>query len=152
MASSDNISSFRGIDREMCELWLSLLRSLLSGRVINMHVYLDLVHQHSTYLVRSFLSWSIHFLNRASLFQGTTVISNPSALHQTTFINYLGVLIQHLVRLEVLSGGLLDGSEKAPIATLYIAFSPDRAARLRFLIAVVRYFVTTFHLMSNFSF
>ena len=73
-------------------------------------------------------------------------------LHQATFINYLGVLIQHLVRLEVLSGGLLDGSEKAPIATLYVAFSPDCAARLRFLTAMVRYFVTTSHLMSNFSF
>lgn len=45
----------------------------------------------------------------------------------------------------------MDGSEKAPIATLYVAFSPDRAARLRFLIAVVRYFVTTSRLMSNFS-
>ena len=65
MASSDNIPSFRGIDREMCKLWLAPLCSLLSGRVINTHVYLDLVHQLSTYLVRSFLSWSIHFLNRA---------------------------------------------------------------------------------------
>jgi hypothetical protein len=67
MASSDNISSptFCGIDHEMCELWLTPLRSLLSGRVINMLVYLDLVHQLSTYLVRSFLSWSIHFLNCA---------------------------------------------------------------------------------------
>jgi hypothetical protein len=64
MSSSDNILSvpFREIDQEVCELWLSPLRSLLSGRVINTHVYLDLVYQLSTYLVRSFLSWSLHSL------------------------------------------------------------------------------------------
>lgn len=144
MSSSDvnSFLSFLEIDQEISELWLSPPASLLSSRVINTHVYLDLVYQLSTYLVRSFLSWFLGSLIRVLLFQSATVASNPSALHQATFINYLGVLIQHLVRIEILSGGLLDASVKAPIIALYLASSPERAARLRFLITEVRRFVT----------
>jgi len=145
MSSSDlqPIIPFFEVDQEVSELWLSPLASLLSSRVINTHVYLDLVYQLSTYLVRSFLSWFIGSLIRVLLFQLATVVSNPSVLHQAAFINYLGILIQHLVRIEILSGGLLDASVKAPIIALYLASSPERAARLRFLITEVRRFVTT---------
>jgi hypothetical protein len=145
MSSSDvnSFLSFLEIDQEISELWLSPPASLLSSRVINTHVYLDLVYQLSTYLVRSFLSWFLGSLIRVLLFQSATVASNPSALHQATFINYLGVLIQHLVRIEILSGGLLDASVKAPIIALYLASSPERAARLRFLITEVRRFMTS---------
>lgn len=140
--SSSDLKPFFEVDQEVSELWLAPPASLLSSRVINTHVYLDLVYQLSTYLVRSFLSWFFGSLIRVLLFQSATATSNPSVLHQATFINYLGILIQHLVRIEILSGGLLDASVKAPIIALYLASLPERAARLRFLITEVRRFVT----------
>ena len=70
MSSSDlqPIIPFFEVDQEVSELWLSPLASLLSSRVINTHVYLDLVYQLSTYLVRSFLSWFIGSLIRVFTF------------------------------------------------------------------------------------